>query len=106
VNHKVHLCSSGCLTLKCSGLWKTVMGPLASVELSPAAEPLVEALEWPLVELSGEMGMVLSGTGSLPLTEVVMMAKVDGWPEVEAELRGELREKGEQASGSEERDWD
>ena len=105
MNHNVHLCSSGCLTLKCSGLWKTVTGPLASVELSPAAEPL-DALEWPLVELSGEMGMVLSGTGSLPLTEVVMMAKVDGekW---RAELRDELRGRREQASGkSEERDWD
>lgn len=64
--------------MKCSGLWKTVIGPLASVEASPVAEPLVEVLEWPLAELSGEMGMVLSGTGSLPLTAVVMMTDVDG----------------------------
>jgi hypothetical protein len=33
-------------------------------------------LELPLVEVSGEMGMVLSGTGSLPLMEVVIMADV------------------------------
>jgi hypothetical protein len=75
VNHKVHLFRRGCLTLKCSGLWKTVTGPLASVELSPVEPFEAEPLELPLVEWSGEMGMVLSGTGSEPLTAVAMMTE-------------------------------
>jgi hypothetical protein len=58
VNHKVHLFMSGCLTLKCSGSWKTVTGSL----LLEKARDGVSVEPLPTTP-SGEIGMVSSGTG-------------------------------------------
>jgi hypothetical protein len=58
VNHKVHLCMRGCLTLKLSGSWNTVICA-SSADLSP-----FDALLPP----SGEMGMVDRSTGEAGLS--------------------------------------
>lgn len=74
MNHSVHSCISGCLTLKFSGSWKTVIcssslysffaaAPLGGEfsSFGPSAPPF-RALG-PLVPFAGEMGMVSRGTG-------------------------------------------
>ena len=74
MNHKVHLCMSGCLTLKLSLSWKTV---ICSPSLSPFAFVLSSALS-PF----GEIGIVERSTGeegltfSLPGTEAVAVAMI------------------------------
>ena len=76
MNHNVHLCISGCFTLKLSLSWKTVI-------CSPSAfSPFgfVFSSAWPLDLLppSGEMGIVERSTGeeglASPLTGVCAVA--------------------------------
>ena len=51
VNHSVQSCASGCLTLKCSGSWKTVTILSAPAEDVDASSP------------SASMGIESRGTG-------------------------------------------
>jgi hypothetical protein len=67
VNHSVHLCMSGCLTLKLSGLWKTVTGAPGSGLLARSSDSIPLPLEF-----SGEMGIVSRGTGDWFATEVIL----------------------------------
>ena len=58
MNHRVHVFIRGCLTLKFSGSWKTVLTALSSVVA------LVD-LSWlsdVVLPSTGEMGMVSRGT--------------------------------------------
>jgi hypothetical protein len=57
VNHKVHLCINGCLTLKLSLSWKTVI-------CSPSAPGLV--FSFALLLPSGEIGIVDRSTWDDP----------------------------------------
>jgi hypothetical protein len=57
VNQRVQVCIRGCLTLKCSGLWKTVVSELSSTGIEEFSESPV------LVVVSGEIGTVSKGTG-------------------------------------------
>lgn len=63
MNHKVHLFINGCLTLKFSGSWKTV---ICSSTLSPLGFLFSSLLLLP----SGEIGMVERSTGDDGLGEV------------------------------------
>jgi hypothetical protein len=78
VNHKVHLFISGCLTLKCSGSWKTVTGSVLLEKSSDglSLEPLLPTTP------SGEIGMVSRGTGwdatSVMVGECVCAFEGDG----------------------------
>ena len=56
VNHRVHLFMSGCLTLKLSGSWNTVICSLGSSVLGAVVIPSS------LSSSEGEMGMVSRGT--------------------------------------------
>jgi hypothetical protein len=62
VNHRVHLCIKGCLTLKLSLSWKTVI--CSSPELSPLGFLFSS---WPF-DPSGEMGIVERSTGDAGLS--------------------------------------
>jgi hypothetical protein len=53
VNQRVHLCIRGCLTLKLSGSWKTVI----------CSSPLGVDLDRFVLPPSGEIGMVERSTG-------------------------------------------
>lgn len=57
MNHRVHVCMSGCFTLKLSGSWNTV-------RISPSEVAAVEAcsLDSPEASSDGEMGIVLRST--------------------------------------------
>ena len=57
VNHSVQVFKSGCLTLKFSGSWNTV---LISLSAPPLAEEVVLVL--PTEPSDGDMGIVSSGT--------------------------------------------
>ena len=80
MNHRVHSCIKGCLTLKFSGSWKTVTcsspdfwAPLLAVASSEVIFGLI-------FSFAGEIGMVSSGTGELDfnVVEVVMEADMAG----------------------------
>lgn len=58
MNQRVHLCINGCLTLKFSGSWKTV---ICSSSLCSSLDPV----EFPP---SGEIGMVDRSTGEAGFT--------------------------------------
>ena len=58
VNHRVHVFIKGCLTLKFSGSWKTVIGSVALKALLEASLPSFA----PEIPPSGEIGIVSSGT--------------------------------------------
>ena len=79
MNHKVHVFISGCLTLKLSGSWNTVISSPFLYSFLP------ESLESPFSVLSppGEMGMVSSGTGDEGLgvatAGIVKVAMIDLW---------------------------
>ena len=62
MNHNVHLCISGCLTLKLSLSWKTVICSLA-------ASPL--GFLFSSVAPSGEIGIVERSTGDAGLSPLV-----------------------------------
>lgn len=73
---------SGCLTLKFSGSWKTVLTALSSVVA------LVEDLSWlseVVLPSTGEMGMVSRGTcwegfGAVATSAIVIVVeRVEGW---------------------------
>ena len=70
MNHKVHLFMRGCLTLKFSGSWNTVISSLSLYSFL-AEPPLGATFSSPLgpLEPSGEMGIVSSGTGEEGLPE-------------------------------------
>ena len=90
VNHKVHLCMRGCLTLKLSLSWNTV---ICSSSLSPFALVLSSALsptgEIGIVERStGEEGFTFSLTGAEAVAVAMIAAvwglelkggKIEGW---------------------------
>lgn len=70
VNHRVQVCIRGCLTLKLSASWKTVICSSSPCSLLPALEDSSPSAASPLASRSppplpsaGEMGMVSSGTG-------------------------------------------
>jgi len=65
VNHKVHLCISGCLTLKLSLSWKTVI----CSSVSPPLGFLFSS--WPFAP-SGEIGMVERSTGDEGVASLLM----------------------------------
>ena len=69
VNHKVHLCIRGCLTLKLSLSWKTVICS------SPVAASLLGFL-FSSRGPSGEMGIVERSTGS-EAAAAAMMSIID-----------------------------
>lgn len=58
VNHRVHLCISGCLTVKFSLSWKTVMSSILESAVSALLPP------------SGEMGMVVRSTCAAMVTDL------------------------------------
>lgn len=96
MNHKVHSCIKGCLTLKFSGSWKTVTGssPDFAVPLLVGA-PSSEAMLGSVFSFAGEIGMVSSGTGELGLIVVggmteVDMAEIRVWNAVERDVRSGL----------------
>ena len=60
MNHRVHVFISGCLTLKLSGSWKTVISS-PSLKALRMADP--SDSDFSVESPSGEMGMVSSGTG-------------------------------------------
>ena len=60
MNHRVHLFIRGCLTLKLSGSWKTVICSSAAYCFFSPLVPLT-----PLTSSDGDMGMVSRGTGEL-----------------------------------------
>jgi transketolase N-terminal domain/subunit len=68
VNHKVHLCMSGCLTLKLSLSWKTVICSLSACALALPST----------LSPSGEIGIVERSTGeagfAFSLVEAVAVA--------------------------------
>lgn len=66
MNHNVHLCIKGCLTLKLSGSWNTVIcsSPLG-LALSPLESPP-----------TGEMGIVERSTGDVGLSAVAGASRV------------------------------
>lgn len=89
VNHRVHSCINGCLTLKFSGSWNTVTGSSPDFADPLLAEPLLalapsELMFGSVFSLSGEIGMVSRGTGELDLRVVGAvtegdMARVNLW---------------------------
>ena len=80
VNHNVHSCINGCLTLKLSGSWKTVT---FSSE-SRFAVPIFSVMPSMLPSV-GEMGIVSRGTGlegSIPGggdASVAILSEVSEW---------------------------
>ena len=77
VNHRVHSCIKGCLTLKFSGSWKTVTcsspdfwAPLLAVAPS-------EVIFGLMFSFAGEIGMVSSGTGELDFNVVEAVTEAD-----------------------------
>ena len=77
VNHKVHSCINGCLTLKFSGSWNTVTGSSPDLADPLLALPPSELMFVAVFSLSGEMGMVSRGTGELDLRAVGAVTEVD-----------------------------
>lgn len=64
VNHKVHSCIKGCLTLKFSGSWNTVICSSTVSEESGASKfEFSSSLSAESLSFAGEIGMVSSGTG-------------------------------------------
>lgn len=86
MNHRVHLCIKGCLTLKLSLSWKTVIcsspvSPFGFVSLSPPAG------EMGMVERStGDVGLAFSLTGAA--TAAMIAVALDG-------VGGETKDKEE-----------
>ena len=87
MNHRVHSCIRGCLTLKFSGSWKTVT--CSSPEFAAPfvlVAPFSEVMFGSMFSVAGEMGIVSSGTGELEFILVGRVAEADM-----AELRTERR---------------
>ena len=63
MNHKVHWFAKGCLTLKCSGSWKTVTICSSGNFSEASAVPLPP---------SGDIGMVSRGTGDFGKARLAM----------------------------------
>jgi len=86
VNHNVHLCVSGCLTLKFSGSWNTVI----------CASSPRSAFSSGVLPPSGEIGMVERSTGEagLPLWVGASRVVADMANDWEVVLR--CRESGEE----------
>ena len=72
MNHKVHSCIKGCLTLKFSGSWKTVT--CSSPDWVALSSEVIFGLAF---SFAGEMGMVSRGTGELDLIVVGRVAVTD-----------------------------
>ena len=78
VNHRVHLCISGCLTLKLSASWNTVIcSPSLYSFFPPLVLPLSAAVPSavPSSPPSGDIGMVSSGTGEAGLADGLEIAE-------------------------------
>lgn len=69
MNHSVHSFIKGCLTLKFSGSWKTVICSSRVLDVFEEGCCLAVVFSSPLLvesgSFAGEMGMVSSGTGEL-----------------------------------------
>lgn len=78
MNHRVHSCIRGCLTLKFSGSWKTVTcsSPDFAAPLRVVA-PLSAVMLGSTFSFAGEIGMVSRGTGELDLILVGAVNEVD-----------------------------
>lgn len=70
MNHNVQLFINGCLTLKFSGSWKTVICSVSLYSLFGAL-PLGGAISSAALPPSGEIGMVSRGTGEDGLASVL-----------------------------------
>ena len=71
VNHSVQRFIKGCLTLKFSGSWKTV---ISSSDLPALLGSDGSSTFEPLVPLVGETGMVSRGTGEVGFAPLVLEA--------------------------------
>lgn len=69
MNHNVHSFIKGCLTLKFSGSWNTVICSSPVLDVFEEESCLTVAVSSPLLveseSFAGEMGMVSRGTGEL-----------------------------------------
>ena len=73
MNHKVHSCIKGCLTLKFSGSWKTV-----TCSSPDCAAPSSEDIFGLGFSFAGEIGIVSRGTGELDFIVVAVTDMAEG----------------------------
>ena len=73
VNHKVQVVARGCLTLKLSASWKTVV-MVSSLSAEGCATWSLFAL-WSTFPPSGEIGMVSRGTGEVGFAAAAAMMR-------------------------------
>ena len=76
MNHRVQVFISGCLTLKLSGSWKTVISSVSLYSfLEASLGSAFSSVAFPLGP-AGEIGMVSRGTGDVGFAAVVGVLRV------------------------------